>query len=322
MPGLFPRPRCEEYAICTAVAPSALAARSPRPHRGCPEAPRRRQGQRRGHQPRRDRCLRDRHLRLRPLPSPHEDYGTVGYDSTTGRQLWASRYDGIGGADLATAIAVSPDAHTVFVTGESDGPLQDHGKTNAYATVAYDAARGKQLWASRHNGHGTFDNFDYAKAVAVSPGGGRTVFVTGEASTKSSLSGYATVAYSAATGKQKWVVSGYSTSPEPKGKGPCDAGLDTIAYRAATGKQLWLKRVRAAVASGGGLAVSQPTDTDTQAWLGAESEAPPVIALPVQESKRPHLITLRALLCCRTQPWSGSAGCWSAASGGMPGTIP
>src|SRR6266567_4242039 len=259
MPGLFPRPRCEEYAICTAVAPSALAARSPRPHRGCPEAPRRRQGQRRGHQPRRDRCLRDRHLRLRPLPSPHEDYGTVGYDSTTGRQLWASRYDGIGGADLATAIAVSPDAHTVFVTGESDGPLQDHGKTNAYATVAYDAARGKQLWASRHNGHGTFDNFDYAKAVAVSPGGGRTVFVTGEASTKSSLSGYATVAYSA-----------------------------------ATGKQLWLKRVRAAVASGGGLAVSQPTDTDTQAWLGAESEAPPVIALPVQESKRPHLITLRA----------------------------
>src|SRR6266567_1103000 len=287
MPGLFPRPRCEEYAICTAVAPSALAARSPRPHRGCPEAPRRRQGQRRGHQPRRDRCLRDRHLRLRPLPSPHEDYGTVGYDSTTGRQLWASRYDGIGGADLATAIAVSPDAHTVFVTGESDGPLQDHGK-----------------------------------AVAVSPGGGRTVFVTGEASTKSSLSGYATVAYSAATGKQKWVVSGYSTSPEPKGKGPCDAGLDTIAYRAATGKQLWLKRVRAAVASGGGLAVSQPTDTDTQAWLGAESEAPPVIALPVQESKRPHLITLRALLCCRTQPWSGSAGCWSAASGGMPGTIP
>src|SRR6266704_2952880 len=244
MPGLFPRPRCEEYAICTAVAPSALAARSPRPHRGCPEAPRRRQGQRRGHQPRRDRCLRDRHLRLRPLPSPHEDYGTVGYDSTTGRQLWASRYDGIGGADLATAIAVSPDAHTVFVTGESDGPLQDHGKTNAYATVAYHAATGKQLWASRHNGHGTFDNFDFAKAIAVSPDGG-TVFVTGQGAGKSSLSGYTTVAYSAATGEQEWVrnyngeaANALAISPDGRtlfvtanaSRKPYSIAYETIAY--------------------------------------------------------------------------------------------
>ena len=380
-----------------------------------------------------------------PLPSPREDYGTVGYDATTGRLLWASRYDGIGGADLATAIAVSPDAQTVFVTGESDGPSKDHGKTNAYATVAYDAATGKQLWASRHNGHGTLDDFDFARAIAVSPDG-RTVFVTGQASAKSSLSGYTTIAYRAATGNQKWVrtyngttgwanalaispdgrtlfvtgnasrkqngiaygtiaydartgaqrwvriyagpagnttanavqvspdgrtvfvtgmtddhfetvaysaangaqrwasrrkyasisqdaataiavspdggavyvigyagttfygnrrplivtvsysartgaqqwvreyhapgtcrniptsvavgaggrtvfVSGFSTVPEPRGGRPCEAGLDAVAYRAATGKQLWLQRVRAAAASGGGLAVSRVTDT-------------------------------------------------------------
>ena len=51
------------------------------------------------------------------------------------------------------------------------------------------------------------------------------------------------------------------TMREPKGKRPCDAGLDTIAYSAATGEQLWLKRLRAAGASGGGLAVSRLTDT-------------------------------------------------------------
>jgi hypothetical protein len=56
-----------------------------------------------------------------------------------------------------------------------------------YATVAYRAATGKQLWASRYNSPESGD--DDADSVAVSPDG-TTVFVTGWAAV-----GYATVAY-------------------------------------------------------------------------------------------------------------------------------
>lgn len=194
------------------------------------------------------------------VTSPFEDYETVGYDAATGKQLWASKYDGADGQDLATAIAISPDAHTVFVTGESQGSVQGHGNGFDYATVAYDAATGKQLWASRHDGAGTIDNDDYAKAIAVSPDGG-TVFVTGQGSGKSSIWDYTTVAYSAATGKQKWVRS-YNGSDNkadsanalaisPNGRtlfvtgsviagkpGTIDYG--TIAYDARTGVQRWV----------------------------------------------------------------------------------
>jgi hypothetical protein len=63
-----------------------------------------------------------------PLPSPREDYGTVGYDATTGKQLWVSRYSGIGGADLAAAVAVSPGAYRVRDRGKRravEGSRQD-----------------------------------------------------------------------------------------------------------------------------------------------------------------------------------------------------
>jgi PQQ-like domain len=94
----------------------------------------------------------------------------------------------------------------VFVTGESQGPLQGNGHPYDYATVAYDAATGKQLWASRYDGHGSMDNDDFARAIAVSHDGG-TVYVTGQGSGKTSVWDYTTVAYDAATGKQMWVTS-------------------------------------------------------------------------------------------------------------------
>ncbi len=128
-------------------------------------------------------------------------------------------------------------------------------RTNAYATVAYHAATGKQLWASRHNGHGTFDNFDFAKAIAVSPDGG-TVFVTGQGAGKSSLSGYTTVAYSAATGEQEWVrnyngeaANALAISPDGRtlfvtgnaSRKPYGIAYETIAYDARTGAQRWVR---------------------------------------------------------------------------------
>ena len=76
-----------------------------------------------------------------------------------------------------------------------------------YATVAYDAATGAQRWASRYNGPANRD--DFALSVAVSPDGA-TVFVTGASfggrnrACCNSDWDYATVAYDAATGAQRW----------------------------------------------------------------------------------------------------------------------
>ena len=186
-------------------------------------------------------------------------YATVAYDAATGSQVWASRYPG----PAAASVAVSPDGTTVFVTGYSnvDGP-----KPNAdYATIAYRAATGAQLWVRHYNDPVNGD--DVASALAVSPSGGK-VFVTGQ-STGRSFGDYLTVAYDAGTGAQLW-TSRYTARNgvnEPKsmaispdgGKlfvtGTADPELGhiasaarppireylTVAYDARTGARLWVR---------------------------------------------------------------------------------
>ena len=195
-------------------------------------------------------------------PATGDDYGTVAYSAATGGQLWVSRYSGAGDrADIAYSVAVSPGGSRVFVTGGSDGGRGTGEQTgDDYATVAYSAATGRQLWVSRYNGPG--NRSDAASAVAVSPGG-RRVFVTGNSYGGATNDDYATVAYSAATGRRLW-VSRY-TSPgnefdaaaavavSPAGTtvfvtgescGGCpDGGIyATVAYSAATGRRLWVSR--------------------------------------------------------------------------------
>jgi hypothetical protein len=185
------------------------------------------------------------------------DYATVAYASSTGATRWVSRYDGFGTTfdiDQAHALAVSPDGSAVFVTGVStDAPgFYD------YATVAYDARTGDQLWVGRYRS-GEMD--DAASDVAVSPDGS-TVFVTGTSNGFGTLADYATVAYDASSGGRLWVrryarpglsfdsaaalgvspggsevfVTGTSTVPH--------VGTDfvTLAYNASNGKKLWRRR--------------------------------------------------------------------------------
>ena len=54
------------------------------------------------------------------------DYATIGYDATTGTELWVGRYKGSGsGYDAAFGLAMSPDGTKVFVTGDSQGSTAD-----------------------------------------------------------------------------------------------------------------------------------------------------------------------------------------------------
>jgi sugar lactone lactonase YvrE len=176
-------------------------------------------------------------------------YGTVAYAAATGSQLWAKHYNGRGsGADIANALAVSPDGTAVFVTGYTESS----NDTNDYATVAYDALTGAKLWAKRYDkGH------DNALALGVSPDGSE-VFVTGNSVRQTHGSDYATLAYDASTGAKLWVkrydggddaALALGVSPDGSelfvtGESSGSRGPDyaTVAYDASSGAELWVKR--------------------------------------------------------------------------------
>jgi len=208
-----------------------------------------------------------------------EDYATVGYNAATGAQLWAERYNGAAlGSRGANSVAASPNGKTVFVTGSSYA-----GSTTNYdyATVAYNAATGAQLWVKRYTGPGSGD--DQAYSVAASPDG-TAVFVTGYSyGTTAGQVDYATVGYNAATGAQLWVklyaglarggigTQAHSVAVSPSGstvyvtgESGNDSVYATVAYTAATGAQQWVKQYTGNGPSGSAaqaVAVSPTTGT-------------------------------------------------------------
>ena len=110
--------------------------------------------------------------------------------------MWVARYNGTENmADSATSVAVSPADDTVFVTGWSR-PVGGF----AWATIAYNATTGAQLWVKAIPAVST----TYFDQLAVSPSGD-TVFVTAATPGAASGDDYATVAYSAATGAKQWL---------------------------------------------------------------------------------------------------------------------
>jgi hypothetical protein len=184
---------------------------------------------------------------------PMWDMAIVAYDARTGRQLWARRYLPEGGAaGLATALAVSPDGSTLYVTGDISAAGQPGW---GFAVIAYAAATGEQRWL-RYSGSGPGSG----ASVAVSPDG-KTVYATGSAG-----SAAFTVAYRA-DGTMKWAArykspyTGYTTGDQivvgpgggvvyVVGRASAASGhvdIATFAYRAATGQRMWLERVRGGV---------------------------------------------------------------------------
>ena len=184
------------------------------------------------------------------------DYATVAHNASTGDQLWVKRYNGPGNSsDTAYALGVSPDGSKVFVTGGSDGATS----STDYATAAYNASTGTQLWAKRYNGPG--NGLDVAYSLGVSPDGS-TVFVTGRSVGATSSDDYATVAYNASTGARLWIrryngpgngvdvanALGLSLDGSTAFVTGSSAGATsfsdyaTVAYNSSTGAQRWVKR--------------------------------------------------------------------------------
>ena len=221
-------------------------------------------------------------------------YGTVAYDAATGAQLWTATYAGAS----ASGIAVSPDGSTVYVTGSAQ--VSSPAGSFDFATVAYRAATGAQLWARLYHGL-PGSSSTLATAIAVSPHGS-SVFVTGGTSSASRL-GYATVSYDGATGRTRWaqtyepagsagvttatavvlnpagtsvIVTGKDSSPSARG------AYVTVAYRAASGARLWSRRdasrgfltfPAAAISPDGATAYLAYSDNDTSYAIEALNAA-------------------------------------------------
>ena len=189
----------------------------------------------------------------------HVDFATVAYDTSDGSELWVARYNGPGNyQDEGQGIGVSPDGLHVFVTGESASAATV--SSFDYATVAYDAIDGSQLWVKRYDGPAKDE--DWAKNLAVA---GNRVFVTGGSMGMAEpLKDFATVAYSTTDGSELWVaryqgedkqgnfdstvreiavnMDGshvFVTGPSPGGT---YVDFVTAAYRASDGQELWLAR--------------------------------------------------------------------------------
>jgi sugar lactone lactonase YvrE len=173
----------------------------------------------------------------------HYESVTLAYDAATGVQLWLARLPAPTIGDTGTsAIAISPDGATVYVTGMTSG---------AYLTEAYGAATGVKQWQALYTGPAS-NGYDAADAIAVSPNG-LTVYVTGAAqpytagTTQVKASDYATIAYNAVTGARFWVstyqgasgdhiVAARSVAVSPDSStafvtGYANGSIVTIAYR-------------------------------------------------------------------------------------------
>lgn len=215
------------------------------------------------------------------------DVATVAYNISNGSRLWVARHNiGNVGVEPSPSLAVSPDGSKVFVTA---------GSLLGSVTLAYDASNGAVLWsasggnaavvsadsatvyitgdrfitAARNSANGVelwradYDagNYDTGIALALGPNG-TDVYVTGYGSAGQGGYDFATVAYDASTGSQKWatrydgptgsfdhakglvvspdglkvLVTGISWNAPPWGS---FFDYTTVAYNAATGSQVW-----------------------------------------------------------------------------------
>lgn len=143
------------------------------------------------------------------------DIAVLAYDTSTGEQLWESRFPGLPGWPEAGpgALSVDPSTGRLFVTG-SVGESLEPGAPVQGVTVAYDAD-GEQLWTRSITADplartGVIASAGPGNAVpaAGAYGSGEVVYVAGVAAVRESGASVATravtIAYDAATGDTLW----------------------------------------------------------------------------------------------------------------------
>lgn len=183
------------------------------------------------------------------------DIATVAYDSGTGDELWVAR-EHKSNFDQPHAIAMSPDAGTVFVTGEIHGATD----TRDIYTVAYQTSDGTKTWEAVWGD----SRSDRGRDIIVSPDGS-TVIVVGEDQQRVGASDdwdAITIAYNPSDGTEEW-VSHYEGPQQSFDFGYAVAvGADSV-YVAA---HSWGRSTPESALTGGYATISYDLGTGAQSW--------------------------------------------------------
>jgi hypothetical protein len=131
--------------------------------------------------------------------APQLAYWTVAYNAGTGAVIWSARYEGLG-YSRATSVGVSPNGSAVFVTGTTEASPAPTG--TRVVTLAYNPATGARLWLDGYPGGQPNGTQFTSPSLAVAPDAS-TVAVTAGRALKGEQTGYATLAYNAATGRNE-----------------------------------------------------------------------------------------------------------------------
>jgi uncharacterized delta-60 repeat protein len=128
--------------------------------------------------------------------SGEDDFLVFKISSASGAVLWTNRYNGPGnGSDRAQAMAVDGTGN-VYVTGYSDA-----GSGNLdYATLKINGTTGMTLWTNRFNG--SANGFDAPYAIGLDGSG--NAIVTGESSSATTFTDFATLKIDGNTGAGIW----------------------------------------------------------------------------------------------------------------------
>lgn len=128
------------------------------------------------------------------------DYCTVRYNTSTGAQVWLSRYDGsASGDDFPSALAVSTSGSRVYVTGKS----LVQGEYFDAVTVAYAQSSGNVSWSSPPAFNGTANDDDAGVAVSTDS----DPLVLAYASDEGVGKDYVLIKYKGSNGSLEWSVT-------------------------------------------------------------------------------------------------------------------
>jgi hypothetical protein len=130
------------------------------------------------------------------FPRVRSDFGTVAYNTATGAEVWAQRYNECEDC-IVSSLAIGPDG-TVYVGG-SDLQLTDTGSQFRFAAVAYDGKSGARKWVGTY---GFPALHVFIPNIGLSPNGQR-VYLAG-VSQQSNTNQLTTVALNAADGATLW----------------------------------------------------------------------------------------------------------------------
>ncbi len=195
------------------------------------------------------------------------DMLVAGYDARTGRELFATRWDGAGtgGTDYPMVLAVHPQGGLVYAVGQAAGTVKEYD-IDAAALAVQVGGRGKGrnrpgaiAWSKRWDVRGLGEN-DESFDAAVSPDGEHLFLAGRTRGTGPSGADYdaATLALDARTGAERWSalqpgpVDGYTsaqgvaaaggrvfTAAQTTGEGALEFDWLTIAYDQDSGRELW-----------------------------------------------------------------------------------